>query len=372
MPNTQDTEQESEKKQININQKVKSKVMIDFSRAELTHFTTHYVGNKGLGEVLEINPEEVKFLDDFTKETLLMYLVSSFKTDIYYEFKSKNELSVHDIHSYVSDLFDNRDEFLEYSKKFAEHLYNQSMHPKIKGGEFYTCYFKDCVVDGELCDAIGIFKTENKDTYMKVNENFQIECDNGINVKKVDKGCLIFNTDKDKGYKISVVDNNNKIAECSLYWLEDFLNVKLKQNAYYHTSNFINTCVGFCEEVLTEQNNVSKENQMMMLNKSVSYFKEKDKVNVAEFESEVLVEPEVKKSFEEYRNEYKHRMDVNIVDEFDVSPTAVKNNQKHMRSIIKLDKNFVLNIHGRHDYVERGFDEEKGMKYYKVYFVNEQ
>jgi nucleoside-triphosphatase THEP1 len=111
---------------------------------------------------------------------------------------------------------------------------------------------------------------------------------------------------------------------------------------------------------------------MMMLNKSVSYFKEKDKVNVAEFESEVLVEPEVKKSFEEYRNEYKHRMDVNIVDEFDVSPTAVKNNQKHMRSIIKLDKNFVLNIHGRHDYVERGFDEEKGMKYYKVYFVNEQ
>jgi len=346
--------------------------MIDFSRAELIDFTTHFVGNKGLGEVLEINPDQVEFLDDFTKETLLQYLVSSFKTDIYYQFKSKNELSFHDVHSYVSELFGNRADFIEYSKKFAQHLYDQSMHPKIKGGEFYTCYFKDCVVDGELCDAIGIFKTENKDTYLKVNDQFQIECDNGINVKKLDKGCLIFNTEKDKGYKVSVIDNNNKIAECSLYWLEDFLNVKLKENAYYHTTNFIDTCVGFCEEILTEENNVSKENQMMMLNKSVSYFKEKDKVNVNEFEKEVLAEPEVVNSFKEYRKDFTERMGLTSVDEFDVSATAVKKNQKHMRSIVKLDKNFHVYIHARHDYVERGFDEEKGLKYYKLYFVNEE
>ena len=346
--------------------------MIDFSRAELVDFTTHFVGNKGLGEVLEINPNQVEFLDDFTKETLLQYLVSSFKTDIYYQFKSKNELSFHDVHSYVSELFGHRADFIEYSKKFAQHLYDQSMHPKIKGGEFYTCYFKDCVVDGELCDAIGIFKTENKDTYLKVNDQFQIECDNGINVKKLDKGCLIFNTEKDKGYKVSVIDNNNKVAECSLYWLEDFLNVKLKENAYYHTTNFIDACVGFCEEVLTEENNVSKENQMMMLNKSVSYFKEKDKVNVKDFEKEVLIEPEVTKSFEEYRKDFTERMGLTSVDEFDVSATAVKKNQKHMRSIVKLDKNFHVYIHARHDYVERGFDEEKGLKYYKLYFVNEE
>ncbi len=346
--------------------------MIDFTRAQLVDFTTHYVGNKGLGEVLEINPDQVLFLDDFTKETLLTYLVSSFKTDIYYQFKSKNEMSFHDVHSYASELFENRKDFIDYSKKFAEHLYNQSMHPKIKGGEFYACFFKDCVVDGELCDAIGIFKTENKDTYLKVNDRFEIECDNGINVKKLDKGCLIFNTEKDKGYKISVIDNNNKIAECSFYWLEDFLNVKLKENAYYHTTNFIDTCRGFCEEVLTEENNVTREDQMMMLNRSVSYFKDRDKLNVGEFEKEVLIEPKLAESFKDYRNDFSERLGLASVDEFDVSQTAVKKNQKHMRSVVKLDKNFHVYIHARHDYIEKGYDEEKGLKYYKLYYVNEE
>jgi len=346
--------------------------MIDFSRAELTHFITHYVGNKGLGEVLEINPSQMEFQDDFTKETLISYFISPFKTDVYYQFKSKNDLSIHDIHSYVSELFGSKKGFVECSEKFAEHLFNQSMHPKIKGGEFYVCYFKDTVVDGELCDAIGIFKTENKDTYLKVNDNFGIECVTGINTKKLDKGCLIFNTDKEAGYKISVVDSNNKIAECSLYWTEDFLNAKLKENAYYHTTNFIDTCVGFCEEVLTEENNVPKQDQMMMLNRSVSYFKEKDKLNVKEFEKEVLIEPELTKSFKEYRSDFKDKMGLNIVEEFDVSQTAVKKNQKHMRSVVKLDKNFHLYIHARHDYVEKGYDDEKGLKFYKIYYVNEE
>ncbi|MGZ3885763.1 MAG: nucleoid-associated protein, partial [Bacteroidia bacterium] len=165
---------------------------------------------------------------------------------------------------------------------------------------------------------------------------------------------------------------NNKVAECAAYWEYDFLNATLKENAYYHTSNFIESCRGFCEEVLTEGNNVNKQDQMMMLNKSASYFKERDKFNVKEFEKEVMVEPELIKAFKDYRKDFNDRLDLTAIDEFDVSPTAVKKNQKYMRSVVKLDKNFHVYIHGRHDYVERGFDEEKGMKYYKLYYTNEE
>jgi len=42
-----------------------------------------------------------------------------------------------------------------------------------------------------------------------------------------------------------------------------------------------------------------------------------------------------------------------------------------MKSVVKLDKNFHIYVHGRHDYIERGYDEAKGMKYYKLYFTNE-
>jgi hypothetical protein len=349
--------------------------MIDFSRAQLTHFTLHFVGNKGLGEELTLSEKVFEFTDDFVKETLLRYFLSPFKTDIYYQFKGKVDVSLASVANGCEDLFKSQNEFVEHSKQLATHLYNQSMHPKIKGGEFYVCYFKDALVDGELCNAIGFFKTENKETYLKVYQHvdtFDVDCDNGINIHKLDKGCIVFNTDKKAGYKLSIVDTNNRVAECALYWQEDFLNATIKPNGYYHTKNFMDTSRGFCEEILTEANNVKKEDQMMMLNKSTSYFKEKDAFNIKDFEKDVLVQPEIIEAFKDYRTDYNKRMDLTAIDEFDVSATAVKKNQKYMRSVVKLDKNFHIYIHSKHENVERGFDEEKGLKYYKLFYVNEE
>ncbi len=349
--------------------------MIDFSRAQLTHFTVNYVGNKGLGEELTLSDNTFEFKDDFVKETVLRYFLTPFKTDIYYQFKGKLDVSLDSIANVCEDIFESQKNFVKQSKTAAKHLYNQSMHPKINGGEFYTCYFKDAMVDGELCDAIGFFKTENKETYLKVFQHvdtFDVDCDNGININKLDKGCLVFNTEKKKGYKISVVDTNNRNAEIALYWEEDFLNATIKPNGYYHTKNFIDTSRGFCEEVLTEANNVPKQDQQMMLNKSTSYFKERDTFNIKDFVKDIIVQTELFTAFKDYRNDYNKKMDLTAIDEFDVSQTAVKKNQKYMKTVVKLDKNFHLYIHGRHDYVEKGFDEEQGMKYYKLFYVNEE
>jgi hypothetical protein len=349
--------------------------MIDFSRAHLAHFTIHFIGNKGSGEEMTLSEKEIEFKDDFVKETLLRYFLTPFKTDIYYQFKGKLDISLDSVANSCEDLFVSQKNFIAQSKKIALHLYNQSSHPKIKGGEFYVCYFKDAMVDGELCDAVGFFKTENKETFLRVYQHldeFDVDCESGININKLDKGCIVFNTEKKDGYKLSIVDTNNRIAECALYWEEDFLNAIIKPNAYYHTKNFIDASRGFCEEILTEANNVKKEDQRMMLNRSTSYFKEKDDFKLRDFEKEVLVEPEVIAAFNDYRKDYNKRMDLTAIDEFEVSPTAVKKNQKYMRSVIKLDKNFHLYIHGRHDMVEHGYDEEKGMKYYKMFYVNEE
>ena len=348
--------------------------MIDFSKAQLMQFAIHFVGNKSLGEELTLSNNAIKFKDDFIKETVLRYFLSPFKTDIYYQFKGKTDVSLNSVANVCEDLFSSTENFIEQSKLLATHLFNQSIHPKIKGGEIHVCYFKDTVVDGELCDAVGFFKTENKETYLKVYQHideFDLECDQGININKLDKGCIVFNTDKKNGYKISIIDNNNKNADCALYWEDDFINSTLKTNGYYYTKNFIDTSRSFCEEILTEENNVKKEDQMMMLNKSTSYFKEKDKFNLKDFENEVLVQPEIIEAFSDYRKDFNKRLDLTAIDEFDVSNTAVKKNQKYMRSVVKLDKNFHIYIHSKHENVERGFDNEKGLKYYKLFYVNE-
>ena len=66
-------------------------------------------------------------------------------------------------------------------------------------GEFYMVLFDNVVVDGEVCNALGIFKSENKDTFLKVylkDQNFELGSQQGINIKKLDKGCIIFNTEE--------------------------------------------------------------------------------------------------------------------------------------------------------------------------------
>jgi hypothetical protein len=349
--------------------------MISFTRAKLTHLAIHYVGNKGLGEELTCSKKEILIKDEFLKDTLMRYFTSSFNNDIYYRFKDKADASLSNVKQASKVVFDQPQLLMEQSAELAKLLYDQSLHPKIKGGEFYACYFKDAMVDGELCDALGYFKTENKETYLKVFQHiseFELDYENGISIRKIDKACLVFNTDKKNGYKLSVIDNNKAGVECALYWEEDFLNATLKTGAYYHTRNFMDASRGFCEEILTEENQVSKEDQRMMLNKSTAYFKEKDKFQLKDFENEVLVQPELVQAFKDYRQDFNKRLDVTAVDDFEVSPTAVKKYQKYMRSVIKLDKNFHLYIHGRHDYVEKGYDEEKGLKFYKLYYVNEE
>jgi hypothetical protein len=345
--------------------------MIDFSRAELTHFILHGVGNKGLGEALNFKDQPILFKDDFTKETVLKYLLSSFKTDMYYQFKGKIDLTLNSVANCAEDLFNSQVMFTKISQNIAKILYDQTIHPKIKGGAFYVCFFKDVVVDGELVNCVGLFKTERYETYIKLNESsFDIDTDHGIDVSKLDKGCLIFNTDKMDGYKISIVNNGKSNHETALYWTEDFLNAKLKANAYYHTKNQIDICRAFVEEKL---NHINELDRLAILNRSVNYFTEIAHYHQNEFNKEVLKDDALIEDFTEYQKDYQDRLNIpKAPEEFDVSATAVKQNKKHMRQVIKLDKNFHLYVHANTQHIEKGYDEKKGMKFYKVYFVNEE
>ncbi len=349
--------------------------MIDYTRTELNEFTVHYAGNNGNGEELSYSKELFKFKDDFVKDTIQRYFLTPFKNDIYYQFKKTDAIKIHDVQSFVSEIFKDRKLFFDHSKKIVNKLYESSIHPKIKGGEFYMGYFHDLVVDGELCDAIGIFKSENKETYIRVYQNmdeFDIDTENGININKLDKGCLIYNTEQEHGYKVSIVDNSTKIVEAAQYWVEDFLNLKMREDNFYHTSNLISTCKSFCEEVLTEDNNVPRPEQMMMLNRSMNYFKERDKFNMNDFEKEVMQQPELIDAFKDYRTNFATENHLTAIDDFQISPTAVKKNQKLMKSVLKLDKNFHVYVHGRHDYIQKGFDEDKGLNYYKLFYSSEE
>jgi hypothetical protein len=63
---------------------------------------------------------------------------------------------------------------------------------------------------------------------------------------------------------------------------------------------------------------------------------------------------------------------VTIDNSFDINLEAVQKQQRQFKSILKLDKNFHVYIHGRKDLMEKGYDERTGKHYYKLYFDEEK
>ena len=140
--------------------------MIYFS---VQNICLHFSGNKSLedGLILSDTTFTVSINNDLN-HILLSYFLAPFISEEFYQFYHESDLALKEVYTYVSKIFDNQEGLYEQSVNLAKHLYEQSTHPKIKGGEFYTVYFKDCILDGKTLDAVGLFKTENKDTFLKV------------------------------------------------------------------------------------------------------------------------------------------------------------------------------------------------------------
>jgi hypothetical protein len=334
------------------------------------HFSIHQIGNKYEGEPLRISKNKIVLAKEL-ESVLTKYFLSAFKTEEYYQLYHEVRLSLNEVYDYVSSIFDNPETLLAQSVNLAKHLYEQSTHPKIKGGEFYTVYFKDCIIDGETVDAVGLFKSENKDTFLKVypsGEGFEIESEKGININKLDKGCLIFNTERENGYVVAVVDNTGKGADAQ-YWIDDFLHVRPRRDEYYHTQQALSLCKSFIKEELPQQFEVSKVDQSAILNKSLQFFKEKDNFNLDEFTNEVMEQPGIIESFKQYKSAYQQEREIDIADDFTISDTAVKKQSRVWKSVIKLDKNFHIYVHGNRNLIEQGTDENG--KFYKIYYQEE-
>lgn len=348
--------------------------MINLNDANITGaLAIHLVGNKGEEEPLYCSRTPVH-PNPGMREMLTGYFLKPFaQKQEFFRLYHDDELGLNEVYACVSRILDNPGSLFEQSLHLAKHLYEQSLHPKVKGGEFYTVYFSDIVVDGETTDAVGLFKSENKDVILKVlhsDESFKLESDNGININKLDKGCLIFNTEKEHGYMVSVVDNTNRGQEAQ-YWIDDFLHVTQRQDAYYNTQNLLAMTKSFITDELPQHFEVNRADQADLLNRSVSFFKQNEQFDMDSFANEVMVQAEVIDSFEQFKNDYGKERQIDFADSFDISESAVKKQARVFKSVIKLDKNFHIYIHGNKELIEHGTDEH-GRKFYKIYYQEEQ
>lgn len=349
--------------------------MISYFQASLSDPTIHKVGNKLLDEHLTLSEHPLKIDDEVLNDLLMNYFLKPFEkvNEIYRFDHPTGDLNLNEVYHFAEIIFNDKNTFHENSRQIAKHLYDITNHPKIKSGELYLCYFTGLQIEGELLDAIGIFKSESKEPYLKVvqkSKEFEINYEQeAINIKKLDKGCLIFNTEKAAGYKVAVIDQTNSTE--AAYWIDDFLQLKIRNNNYTQTNTVLKVYKDFVTNQIDEEFEISKTDKIDLLNRSIKYFKEKEHFDLDEFSNEVLAHEPGIESFKRFKKNYEDEFETEIGDSFVISDTAVKKQARVFKSVLKLDKNFHIYIHGNKELIEKGYDEGMKMSYYKVYFKEE-
>lgn len=347
--------------------------MINFENSEITNIVIHSIGNKFEGGHLTLSDGCFLPEDEDVLNLLKSYFLSAFKKDAYYHFMPYEEdLMNNPVYASVSAVFEDEAEFYTQSLAIAEQLFEQSNNPNIKSGELYIVHFRNCNIEEGVCDAIGIFKSETKDTFLKIvlNQNtYQLSSESGINIKKLDKACIVFNMNRENGYKTCILDKTN--TKEAIYWTADFLGLEPGGDSYFQTSNYLNLCKNFIKDIYNQENDVPRADQIDMLNRSINFFKDADVFSENRFKEEVVQEPEVINAFESFKNQYEAENDIALDDQFAVSDFAVKDEKKYFKHVLKLDKNFHVYIHGQKKYIKKGYDADRDMNYYTLYFREE-
>lgn len=329
----------------------------------------HQVGNKSADDGLMLSDVAIS-LDENTSKILEKYILGQVTTDGYYQFWHESELGLNELYAYSKRCYEDNEEFVEVSKLIAKHLYSCSTHPKIKNGELCVVLFRNVIVDGVTCEAIGIFKSENKDTFLKMvskGGRTEIFTETGININKLDKAAIIFNTQAENGYWVTVIDRTNKAMEAK-YWTENFLKVRPCNNSYNQTGNLIAMTRSFVSHLPEDGN---KSEKALMVQRSMEAVKASS-VNMEDYALEVFKDEDVARQFSEYTRKKSEDEGFGFDDEIKISPLAVKKKQTTTLTTVKLDGNFDIRIHGGEQLIEQGYDEEKRMRYYKLYYREER
>lgn len=350
--------------------------MINLYNANIASLSIHRVGNKSRNESLFLSAQPYKSDDELTP-LIKEFFLKPFrdKEENYYQFTHEADLEFHALYQLINEFFEHPEASHELSKKITQHLYDQSNHPHIKNGEVYIAYLENLQIDNEKVDAVGIFKSELKQDFLQFSEKeHQLDAvlQQGVNLNKLDKGALIFNSKKEEGYKILTIDSNRYDAR---YWLESFLGVDAFEDDNFFTKKYLKFCQDFAKDVVLPAED--KKQEVMFMNRAVNHFAKNDTFEETNFMNEVIDNPDLIPEFRHYKTEKAPKYSIEDLTTFPIANTAVTAARKKMKNTIVLDTNIqikldFINSESADRFVEKGWDEERQMYYYLVYFNKEQ
>ena len=349
--------------------------MLDYSQATIVRLAITWSGNKERNEGIVIPKTTLVTVNDFAHQVLLNTFFKPFeKEEQFYYFTHEEDISLNPVYQACMQIFENPEILSEQAAILTQRLYDYSTLPKMTGGEFFLALFDAVELQGETVPAIGLFKIVNKDAFLKVERTadaFALQVGEGIATGKLALAALVFGVDEAEGYRIMATDTVSKKDTPSV-WTHQFLAAKPIEDNYFNTQHYIQMTSDFIKQKAAPKFGLDKTDTIDLLNRTSYYFKENENFEVEDFANTIFNDAEKQDAFKEFKAQYSEEAAAPLADQFDISRQAVRKSGKVFKNVIKLDENFTIHINGRRDLIERGFDEEKGQPFYKVYFEKEE
>jgi len=129
--------------------------------------------------------------------------------------------------------------------------------------------------------------------------------------------------------------------------------------------------------VLHNNNGIDKRDQISFLAETVKFMGESEQLDLQAFTGRVFNDSNLQNEFVRYKSNFEVEQEFSWSDDFEVSQAVLKKERKKIKNLIQLDTNIQIkldfnNPESGYRFIERGYDQEKGMSYYKVFFNEER
>lgn len=321
------------------------------------------VGNKNNGDGVSFSDEVCQM--ESVEEPFLNLINSSFKFNDWKQFYFIDNLELNPTYRFVTKIFSDDTCIVQQANNLARHLYEQSIHPNIKIGEFYVVLLDNCEVDGDHTNAIGLFKSEVRETVLTIrreNNRLVLSPEMGMSLKKLEKGCVVFNVDKENGYKVAVVDNTGNDTDAH-YWVDNFLHVRNCNDDFHQTERLLDMCTGFVKQL----KELSDVESAIIAKRTANILSADDVLQIDNLPDLICQNEEQKADFVTYRQKYEKEygcfdQEVSIVKKATVSKPVKRMNT------MRLGSDFEVRVFNPEAEIASGIDKNSGNKYLTLFY----
>jgi hypothetical protein len=253
----------------------------------------------------------------------------------------------------------------------AAHLYSVSNHPRVKSGNLFVGVFDGVGLEGKSHRVLGIFKSDTVDDFIKVDVKggkASLKVEQGAAVTSLDKVGLVFLPRKGKPERILAACAR---GEDAIFWNDRFLQIVPTHSAKADTKACLDICRAFATQ---EDGRLDDPERILFLNRSLEFFEKADKYDEQGFAS-VFTSKAQEKEFKQFKAQREVQDKRDIPENFEIEKIIVRKERTKFEKNVRLDANIEIRLRFKSqnemkNRVEQGFDEEKGLAFYKLYYSN--